>query len=279
MRSTEPGASARWTVARPARSGPVAGVSMAGFRDVGDGSVDVRVVPHPAVSLALECGDGPLVVDVDTGRHRRGSLVVGYMHGGLRVRGSKVECVQVRLSPVVAYAVLGVSPAELDHVVVTLDDLWGRDAARIRERLGEARSWPDRFALTEALIARRHETGPSVDPEVAWAWRRIAAARGRVRIDALAAEVGWSRTRLWSRFRAQIGLAPKRAAKLVRFDHAVHRLAAGGDAARTAAEGGYVDQSHLHRDVLAFSGMTPATVAGQTWLAVDGLAWSGYASP
>jgi AraC-like DNA-binding protein len=182
--------------------------------------------------------------------------------------------VQVRLSPVVAYAVLGTSPAELDHVVVTLEDLWGRDAAPVREQIGDARSWPDRFASTEALLARRCETGPSVDPEVARAWDRIVGSRGRVRIDELAAEVGWSRKRLWSRFRAQIGLPPKRAAKLVRFDHAVHRLAAGEDAARIAADGGYVDQSHLNRDVLAFSGMTPATVAGETWLAVDDIAWA-----
>jgi AraC-like DNA-binding protein len=49
----------------------------------------------------------------------------------------------------------------------------------------------------------------------------------------------------------------------------------GDRAARIAADGGYVDQSHLHRDVMAFTGMTPATVAGEPWLAVDGIAWAG----
>jgi AraC-like DNA-binding protein len=108
---------------------------------------------------------------------------------------------------------------------------------------------------------------------VAWAWNRILVGRGRVRVDRLAAEVGWSRKRLWSRFHAQIGLPPKRVAKLVRFDHAAHRLAAGEDIARVAADGGYADQSHLHRDVVAFTGTTPATVAGEPWLAVDEIAW------
>ncbi|GAA4528977.1 helix-turn-helix domain-containing protein [Amycolatopsis samaneae] len=249
---------------------------MAGFRDRGPGPVDVRVVPHPAVTLALGFGDGPLVVDADTGRRKRGSLVTGFMHGALRVRGEHVECVQARLSPPTAYAVLGVSPAELDGAVVTLDDLWGRDAARIRERLGEARSWRERFAMTDDLLARRCATGRPVDPRVAWAWERIVARGGRVRIDDLAAGAGWSRKRLWSRFRAQIGLSPKRAARLVRFDHAAHLLAAGGDAARIAAESGYTDQSHLHRDVVAFSGVTPVAVADTAWLAVDGLAWAGH---
>jgi AraC-like DNA-binding protein len=127
-----------------------------------------------------------------------------------------------------------------------------------------------------ALLTRRRETGPSVDPEVAWVWNQIAADRGWSRIDELAVEVGWSRKRLWSRFRSHIGLPPKRAAKLVRFDHAAHRLPAGEEAARVAAEGGYVDQSHLHRDVLAFSRATPATVAGEEWLAVDDIAWGTF---
>lgn len=96
--------------------------------------------------------------------------------------------------PVVAYAVLSTSPADLEHVVVTLEDLWSRDAARIREQLSDARSWQDRFAMTEALFARRRETRPSVNPHAAWAWRGIVGSRGRVRIEALAVEVGWSRS-------------------------------------------------------------------------------------
>lgn len=193
------------------------------------------------------------------------------------MRGENFEAVQVRLSPLIARAILGVAPVDLVGTVVPLGDLWGREAERIRERMAETSSWQERFALTDLLLARRHETKASVDPEVAWSWRRIVAGRGLVRVDELAAEVGWSRKRLWSRFRSQIGLPPKLAAKLVRFDHAAHRLAAGEGAARVAAEVGYADQSHLHRDVVAFTGMTPATVAGEPWLVVDDIAWPAVA--
>jgi AraC-like DNA-binding protein len=85
---------------------------------------------------------------------------------------------------------------------------------------------------------QRIETGPVVDPEVAYAWRQMVRGHGRVRIDELAAETGWSRKRLWSRFRSEIGLTPKRAAQLVRFDRAAHLLAAGENIADVAAESG-----------------------------------------
>jgi methylphosphotriester-DNA--protein-cysteine methyltransferase len=107
----------------------------------------------------------------------------------------------------------------------------------------------------------------------------MVSSRGRVRVDRLAAEAGWSRKRLWSRFRAQIGLTPKRAAQLVRFDHAAHHVAAGHSPAFAAAESGYVDQSHLHRDVMAFAAATPTAVSVSPWLAVDDIAWAAQGRP
>lgn len=270
---------ALWDVACPQRPSRVAGVTMAGFRVR---ELDaLRMVPHPAVTLLLEFGVGSPVLDCAAGQ-QRGSMVAGpgFGSGGaVRAWGENVECVQVRLSPVIARAVLGASPADLDGAVVSLGDLWGREASRIREQLRSVPSWQDRFALTDALLARRYEAGPPVEPEVAWAWHRIIGSRGLARVDGLAAEVGWSRKRLWSRFRSQLGLPPKRAVRLARFDHAAHRLVAGEGAAQVAADAGYADQSHLHRDVRAFTGATPATVAGELFLAVDDIAWPTCGTP
>jgi AraC-like DNA-binding protein len=253
---------------------------MAGFRGRGTTAVGYRAIPHPAVTLALEFGTGPLIVNDAAGRQQRGSLVAGLGFGPdpVWVRDETFVAIQVRLSPVVVRAVLGVFPGDLDGAVVALDDLWGRHVSRVREQLSEAPAWAERFEMVDAFLADRHRagferTGSSVDPEVAWAWNQILASRGQVRVDALASDVGWSRKRLWSRFRSQIGLPPKPAAKLVRFDHAAHRLAAGQDIARVAADSGFADQPHLHRDVVAFTGTTPAGMTGEPWLAVDDFAW------
>ncbi|MFD8008699.1 helix-turn-helix domain-containing protein [Streptomyces sp. NPDC058955] len=249
---------------------------MAGFRVPGPIAGGLRMIPHPAVMLMLEFGAGSSTVDDGAGRRQPGSLVAGPgfgAGGGVRARGTHVECVQVRLSPVIAGTILGARPTELAGTMVSLDDLWGREAARIRERLGEIPSWEDRFAWTDALLARRYEARPPVDPAVAWAWNRIVAGGGLVRVEDLAAELGWSRKLLWSRFTAHLGMPPKRAAKLVRFDRAVHRMVAGEGAARVAADGGYCDQSHLHRDIVEFTGATPTAVVHEPFLTVDRRAW------
>ncbi|MEU9454401.1 helix-turn-helix domain-containing protein [Streptomyces sp. NPDC048277] len=265
-----------WDIATPARRGRLPGLGMAGFRARTPDFVELGVVPYPAVTVAVDLGDRSLAVDDDSGRRYDGSMVVGFGATGVRGRGRAVECLQLRLSPPVAHAVLGAA-AELGGAVVSLDDLWGRDAERLRERLRSAASWDERFALAEAALARRYEAGRAVDPEVAFVWGQMVTHLGGVRVEPLADEVGWSRKRLWSRFRAQLGITPKRAAQLVRFDHAAHRLAAGHSAALIAAEIGYADQSHLHRDVRAFAGATPGAVSAAPWLAVDDVAWAAPA--
>lgn len=247
---------------------------MAGFRDRGRTPPSLRLIPHPAVTLLLVFG-GTIAVADSTGQRHHGNLVAGLGFGeALRaVRATDFECLQIRLPPVVANAVLGGAVADLGRAVLTLDDLRGRETERISEQLAELSSWPERFALADAWLARGWAEASPVPSELRWAWQRILASRGTVRIEHLAAELGWSRKRLWSGFQSQLGLPPKYAAKLVRFDHAVHNLVAGRAAADVAADGGYTDQSHLHRDVAAFSGLTPATVVDEPFLAVDDLAW------
>jgi AraC-like DNA-binding protein len=263
-----------WDITVPARPGRLAGVAMAGFSDRANDLVDVGLIPHPAVTVIFDLGDEQLVVEDSSGQQQRERVVAGLAPSGARGRGlaGSFECLQVRLSPAVAHAALG-SSSELGGTLVALDDLWGRDALRVQEQLRAAGSWDERFAIAEAALARRHDPRRVVDPEVTFSWKQLVASRGRVRVERLAAEVGWSRKRLWSRFRSQVGLTPKRAATLIRFDHAAHRLAAGHSPALVAAESGYADQSHLHRDVVAFAGLTPAAAAVSPFLSVEDVAW------
>ncbi|WP_247663088.1 AraC family transcriptional regulator [Micromonospora sp. U21] len=257
----------------PRPSARLPGVRMAGFRHRACAPVDIAMVAHPSITLIVDLSEETGLTYAVDGQHRSGSAVVGLLPGDLRATGRGFgECLQIRLEPVAAAAVLGAS-TEICGAVVSLDDVWGRAAERAEARLRATASWDERFAIAAEILGRRLDTRRPADPEVAHAWRRTRTSRGRVRVDSLADEVGWSRKRLLSRFRSQLGITPKRAARLVRFDYAVHLLAVGHSAATAAIESGYVDQSHLHRDVLEFAGQTPTAVAAAPWLAIDDVAW------
>jgi AraC-like DNA-binding protein len=78
-----------------------------------------------------------------------------------------------------------------------------------------------------------------------------------VRIETLAAEVGWSRRHLAARFREEIGLPPKALSRLIRIEHAAQRVRAGDPLPDIAYAGGYADQSHFSRDFRELVGCTP----------------------
>ncbi|WP_399887733.1 helix-turn-helix domain-containing protein [Streptomyces sp. BBFR51] len=190
--------------------------------------------------------------------------------GGLMCRSVAIhhdgrqQGVQVSLTPLGARAVYGMPAAALAHRLVPLDELLGALGVELVERLRAATTWTARFAALDELLLQAVQRGggdrvPRVRPEVAEAWRHLVAARGRVQVEAVAAELGWSRRYLTERFRGEVGLSPKTFARVLRFEHA-HELATAHDPlpwADVASVSGYADQAHLVRDWREFTGRPP----------------------
>ncbi|MEI8409572.1 MULTISPECIES: helix-turn-helix domain-containing protein [unclassified Kribbella] len=169
--------------------------------------------------------------------------------------------IQLALRPAAARALLGLPPGELASMVVELDDVLGRPARVISERLREAPTWVDRFDLVESLLLESwaDEPAPETRAELGWAWRRLRETAGAVGVEDLAAEVGWSRRHLTDRFTTEFGLGPKVAARVMRFEQAAGRLRRDPTAklADLSAELGYADQAHLTREWNTIVGCSP----------------------
>ncbi len=248
-----------WDFAGSSAAAPLGG-AIIGYRDVGGAGLDLRVAATAAVAVMIEFGGRELIVDDAGGRQTLGSFVVGLPMAPMRIRSRQAEWVEVRLSPIRAYSLLGIAATDLGRGVVSLEELWGSEVRRLREQLADAGTWEERFALTKSFLAQRDRPTRTPDPEVMAAWHRILASGGQVKVGELAGSLGWSRKRLWARFESQIGLTPKRAAMLVRFRCAVDSLLAGRPAADVAAVCGYTDQAHLCRDVSIFADRTPGAL-------------------
>jgi AraC-like DNA-binding protein len=216
----------------------------------------------PRVVLVVGFGDPLLVVDAagyDGGR-RLSSFVAGLGEGVTHTEHAGAQDgVEVRLTPLGAYQLLGVPTGELTDRVVGLDDIWGRAGGQLTERLAEAADWETRFALLDGVFTRAAAGGPRPDRELVAAWSRLDRRHGNLAISELVADTGWSRRRLAERFRTQVGLTPKSTARIMRFAHAVELLTRPGhrSLASIALSCGYYDQAHFNRDFRAFAGVTP----------------------
>lgn len=186
--------------------------------------------------------------------------------------------VHVELEPLGLHAVLGLPSAELAGSVVDLADL---GLASLPERLAEAPDWPHRFRVLDDVLRARLTDDVAPAPEVGWAWRRMRAAAGGVRVDALAREVGWSRRHFGERFRRELGLSPKQAARVLRFERAglLLRARPRADLAELAVECGYYDQAHLTHEWRALAGCPPgAWMAEELPFLQDDDVWPGAES-
>ncbi|MER5731937.1 helix-turn-helix transcriptional regulator [Streptomyces sp. NPDC002138] len=170
----------------------------------------------------------------------------GRMHG-----------VEVHLAPWMAFTLFRVPMHELRDRVVPLSDLLGPWADVLEARLARAPGWAERFALLDALFLGRVARGPAAAPQTAWAWDRLTASGGMVPLADLARGSGWSARHLEQRFREQIGLSPKTAARVLRLQRALRMLTAGGTALAAAEACGFYDQAHLHRDFRRMTGFAP----------------------
>lgn len=169
--------------------------------------------------------------------------------------------VQVDLTPLAARMIFRVPMHSLAREVVALDDLIGQEARRLEESLLGASTWAERFELVEGALAARLAAAEPPPPDVDWAWRRLAGARGRLRVADLAGQLGCSRQHLTARFREHVGLPPKLVARMHRFRHVLDRLDVCPETSlgEVAAACGYYDQAHLYRDFNDFAGTTPTS--------------------
>ena len=232
----------------------------AGFAERTAGPQHRRELPFGGVPIILSFGDRVRISSA-TGHGDYTSFVAGVHEIPVdTAHGGTLRCMQVDLSPLGAYQLLGLSMSELHDAVAPLDALDSSHWRELGDRLAELPSWSARFALLDDTLHRAAADGRAADPEVRWAWRRLVASRGTAPIGALAAEVGWSRRHFAARFRGQVGLAPKPAARVLRFAHARALLTAPGvrSISDVAAAAGYADHSHLTREFRRLAGATPS---------------------
>jgi len=226
---------------------------------------DGYVVPHAQERL-LPGATTELVFDLRAGVSGAAGAVVAGPHSRSFLLDTRAEraVLGVHFRAGGAFAILGVSAAELHNRQFPLEALWGSRAERVREQILGAGSPDAKFDVLERqLIAGA--TGPARHRAVRLAIQALAARSVPCSIAALTERIGLSHRRFLDHFRHEVGMTPKLFARVQRFQGVVHRVhgLAAVDWAVLAAECGYFDQAHFAHDFREFCGLTPSAYLAQ----------------
>ncbi len=236
-----------------------------------------KLIPDGAIELIVDLGESPkklyasetspAAVDFRrawiSGMQRRWIVIEAQPGASLLV---------IRFRPGGAYALIGHDAVTLTDSVFSLEDVLGRAAASLRDRVLEAPNAELRLDAAIGWLTERigHAALP---PALRYLVGRIDNFNNLpgLRIRDLAEQVGFSERHMLNLFRQWIGLNPKQYARICRFQGVLSRVAQGAPAdlelngappappdwAETAAAFGYADQSHLSHEFRAFAGLTP----------------------
>lgn len=226
--------------------------------------------PSPSATLVLAFTE-PLDASWarDDAGHRYPGLVAGLHTRPALIRTHGIQHgVHLSLTPAGVRALCGLPAAELAGRMVEAGDLVPA-LELCRRRLEGMPSWPTRLsALQDALerIIGARRRGLEPDPFAQRCWDLIVASGGTIAIADLADEMRVSRRTVASRFRHEVGIGAKDAARIIRYDRSSRLWSAARAGAplspRTLAElaaaCGYSDHAHLTREWRALGGQAPS---------------------
>jgi AraC-like DNA-binding protein len=223
-----------------------------------------RILPTGTLELAINLRQNELrFYDAERPENcsRFSGAVVSGAHGrNFAPHTPKEICIiGVHFKPGGAFPFLGLPAGDLADTHVDLKTIWGRSAGELRERLCEASTSAERFhLLQEALLSRLCqgvEQHYAVSAALEMFWKNQA---GRT-VRETAKYLGLSQRRFIQCFKAEVGMTPKLFSRIQRFQQTRTFIQHNPSPnwAALALDLGYFDQSHLIREFLEFSGLSP----------------------
>ncbi|HKU91259.1 MAG TPA: helix-turn-helix domain-containing protein [Steroidobacteraceae bacterium] len=223
-----------------------------------------RILPSGQSQLLINLG--PAQYRIEPGPPEVRVPFVDIWYSGLHQRPIDTEAPHGNALLGVAFSAHGTFPwlgermDGLSDRIIALADALGDGALRLRERLLNTPSLEARFSCVERWLIGRLKPRTIIHPAVRWAVDQLAASVGRMPIEQLATQTGFTRKHLGNLFQQQVGLTPKALARVHRFRGALQLLdRADGQVpwAQLADQCGFYDQSHLINEFRRFTGLSP----------------------
>lgn len=165
----------------------------------------------------------------------------------------------VVFEPTGFYRLFHVSPWELRNYAHDCRNVLGAEVTNLHERLCAAPDLAERVRLVESFLLQRVDRALPLSG-MQHAAELLIQSRGRANLNDVAATLGLSDSSWRRHFTTQIGVAPKRYQRMLRFHHAVvlKRDVPGISWTDVSQEAGYYDQSHFIAEFREMGGAAPS---------------------
>ena len=215
--------------------------------------------------LSFQCG-GPVEVRLygeDVTRRAETAALIGtqtHQRCQLLVRGN-AETFVIVFRPSAIHQLFGLPAVETTNRDHAAHAVLGAVASELRQKLGNARTFPERVQIADEFITKQSFRVQAAD-SIELAANEIILNHGGCRIDSLTHHTGLSIRSFQRMFQQRIGVSPKLYARIVRFESALRTKAASPQISwRTVAhQFGYHDQMHMVHDFRQLSGETPTSI-------------------
>jgi AraC-like DNA-binding protein len=229
-----------------------------------------RVLPDGTFELLINLKDEPRhVFDGKTLRPTQ-----SYRHGWLSGTHSRYIVIDtapnssmmgVHFKPGGAARFLRQPASEFTEQVIELDQIWGQAGWDLRDALLETRGVAAKFYVLHQFLLQRLRPLRRLCEATGHAVRQLTTEPSVVSLQGIARAAGLSHKQFIERFRAEVGMTPKRFCRIRRFHQTLQQTTGVPriDWAEVACASGYYDQAHLIHDFQSFAGLTPSAYLAQ----------------
>lgn len=246
-------------------------------------ALTVNVAPnaHPGIVFQMDATGRPAIESIAVRSGAETATTALFIHGaGIEpsvmrfARGSYIT-IQAILKPHALQSLFGLNAAALSNNLVQLGEISANDLA---SRLLDAEGNTQRLGLIVDFLSVRLRDARPRDTLIEASLRLIERDVACVSVRSLVGCLNISERHFERRFAQTVGISPQAYIRVRRFNEAVRLIKAGQYRRLTdiAYALNYYDQSHLIRDVSAFSGLTPKSLSqrdGDTYHAEAGYSY------
>lgn len=228
----------------------------------------INVAPSatPGIVFQTDATGRPAIENIATHSSTETAPTTLFVHGSgvepsvMRFKRGSYVTIQVILKPHALQTLFGLNAAVLSNNLAALRDVCGRDPGG---QLLAATCDAERVGLIAGFLCDGLRGSHPRDALVEESLRLIEADIACVSVRLLVARLNISERHFERRFVQAVGVPPQAYIRVRRFNEAVRLIKAGQYRRLTdiAYALNYYDQSHLIRDVSAFSGLTPKALA------------------